>query len=459
MTLSLTAEQIHNTTLAIDGSGHMSIEARAGSGKTFQLQLIHRALPPTITRQIIYFGKANADEAQSKGLPARTSHSIGMEMCRENLSNRVKVNKYKWYNILEKTINDLDEEDRPKLKDAVRLVSYLYELQIGTGCSDSIIADHAASLGIPPLPAAFIQNAFQQSINLAITRGELYFSDMLVLPVLFQWPYRTHLDLLCVDEAQDTAQLQREFYKLIGAERTIGVGDPYQSLYAFRGADTNAFELFKEEFPGSSGTLTMSFRCAKAGIREAQTLVPDIMAMPNAPEGIVAEKPLTISALRPGDVILCRNNRPLVSLALQALRQGKRVTIRGKDYAEHLLRIIKELPGTTAAEKLSHFDAQKSHTLSKIPARTRSMVEDRWDAVQALLEDNLSDPARIIALFSDEDCTDIPILSTIHKAKGLEWKRVWLIHRELLDLSDQQDLNALYVAITRMREEFYYATN
>jgi hypothetical protein len=70
--------------------------------------------------------------------------------------------------------------------------------------------------------------------------------------------------------------------------------------------------------------------------------------------------------------------------------------------------------------------------------------------------------AKIDALFSDVEKTGIQ-LSTIHRSKGLEADRVFIIHRDLMpskyaktDWEKEQEENLRYVAITRAKQHLGY---
>jgi len=73
---------------------------------------------------------------------------------------------------------------------------------------------------------------------------------------------------LLVDEFQDTNELQCEILELLGAGRTLMVGDERQSIYRFRGADVDVFRRRKTELAcpdptGSAGPvhpLDMNYR-------------------------------------------------------------------------------------------------------------------------------------------------------------------------------------------------------
>lgn len=69
---------------------------------------------------------------------------------------------------------------------------------------------------------------------------------------------------LLVDEFQDTSPDQILFLKSLKAEKLFAVGDDWQSIYAFRGANVNSSYNFPKEFPGAiRHYLTQNFRSQK----------------------------------------------------------------------------------------------------------------------------------------------------------------------------------------------------
>ena len=78
---------------------------------------------------------------------------------------------------------------------------------------------------------------------------------------------REAYDVVLVDEYQDTDPAQEELLvQLAGDGRElIAVGDPDQSIYAFRGADVTAMRRFTDRFRAPDGRcLPMSSPCARA---------------------------------------------------------------------------------------------------------------------------------------------------------------------------------------------------
>ena len=81
---------------------------------------------------------------------------------------------------------------------------------------------------------------------------------------------------ILVDEFQDTSGLQYEFLKLLGAHGNIfAIGDPNQSIYAFRGAGADMFERFHEDFPETREVhLTLNYRSSPEIVKAANAVFP-----------------------------------------------------------------------------------------------------------------------------------------------------------------------------------------
>ncbi len=98
---------------------------------------------------------------------------------------------------------------------------------------------------------------------------------------------RSELDLLLVDEFQDTDRLQCELVRALALGPTPGpslflVGDPKQSIYGFRRADLRAYDLFVQEVLAEGGRLcrlSLNFRSVPPVLDEVERLMaPDMRA-------------------------------------------------------------------------------------------------------------------------------------------------------------------------------------
>lgn len=81
-----------------------------------------------------------------------------------------------------------------------------------------------------------------------------------------------------IDEFQDTTPLQFKLAQLLLSKNGLiyAIGDPLQSIYSFRGADSSIFELFNQTFPKTKTiTLTDNYRNCAEVLTCAQTLFPN----------------------------------------------------------------------------------------------------------------------------------------------------------------------------------------
>ena len=95
---------------------------------------------------------------------------------------------------------------------------------------------------------------------------------------------------LLVDEFQDLNPVQYELLKIMAGNRAEGlfvIGDPYQSIYGFRGADGRVFERLKEDFPHLCQiNLELGYRCSQIIAQASASLLTGGSAGVLAPRAI-----------------------------------------------------------------------------------------------------------------------------------------------------------------------------
>jgi superfamily I DNA/RNA helicase len=301
---------------------------------------------------------------------------------------------------------------------------------------------------------------------------------MIWLPLVLDFSPRRY-DFVFVDEVQDLNKSQFELIKKMcnGKTRIIAVGDSRQSIYAFRGADTNSMRNFKEYFKAKELPLSICYRCPTSVINLAKQFVPQIEPFERAPKGTVehiTENDLDQKA-KPGDLIICRTNAPLVKVAFSFIRQHRKAIIRGRDIGKNLIKIVDSMSTsdidlftkevnrelTTQTEKLAKIER------GELPRKQKSSIVKKIDQLETILaisENCTSLPSlkqTIKDIFSDKE--EGIILSSVHKVKGLESKRIFILYyNELMphpmaetEEEQQQEINIKYVAVTRAKEELY----
>lgn len=184
-----------------------------------------------------------------------------------------------------------DEDDRQGLiKQAMKQLS-LSDKQIKPKAASAIISNAKNELVNPDEFAATASYPFQQSVakiyeryeSLRKEAGALDFDDLLIETVrLFKEQpdirakWRAQFRHILIDEYQDTNAAQYAIVKsLVNDTRNICVvGDDWQSIYSWRGADFTNILNFERDFPGAKVIkLEQNYRSTKAILEAAHSVI------------------------------------------------------------------------------------------------------------------------------------------------------------------------------------------
>lgn len=302
------------------------------------------------------------------------------------------------------------------------------------------------------------------------------FDDQLYMPVISGSQFYQN-DFLFVDEAQDVNMIQREMLRraLKKNGRLIAVGDPCQAIYGFRGADHNAIENIKDMFSAIELPLSISYRCPRAVVAEAQQYVSHIQSSSTAPEGNVSRpEKFTLAEFKANDIVVCRCTAPVVALAYKLIRSKIACFVMGREIGQGLMNIIDKMKAKDVDELMPKLDAYyaREHarlTLAKQDNKADALT-DRIDTINVFI-DGLTEDERdinslknaISSLFSDNMQAQAVKLMTQHKSKGLEADHVFILDFKLNEkfmdkISNQQkqEVHLAYVAVTRSKDRLTY---
>lgn len=293
----------------------------------------------------------------------------------------------------------------------------------------------------------------------------------------------------------------------------------HNSIFGFSGADDRSMENMEQDLTSSIRgcsklPLTMTYRCGKAIVNEAQEYVPDFEAHPKNPEGFIGRarypsyKNLSgtlvqlpdsesyVSKVRDGDRVVCRCNAPLVSQYFKFILSGIDATILGRDIATGLLKLVDKLKATSVPDLIKELEEWKELEIAKEMAR-KSPSESKVTGItdRATCIKSFAAGAQTVekvkknmdSAFADKRCPNcrkgffkeaqtcytcrVPLitpkgvqLSSIHKVKGLEANRVFFLkpqgigpRRDKMRPHELvQEDNLEYVAITRAIHELWY---
>lgn len=474
MTFSPTDEQLHATHLATASKDHLLINALAGTAKTTTLELITEVLPRNESVLYCTFNVRNKDEAIRRfaekadaGIPLppltiKTLNGLGHGIwCNTISGTKVSLNKTKKQDILRSLIGQLSKPTQSEAWDyyheiisaigLAKSLGYIPESKFPSKTRLTSRTELAGRLDFTPTPLHWdlIDGSIIASIKAAYA-GNIDYDDQVYMSALFGRSFPRFPTVL-LDERQDFSPINDEMCSKLQGSRFIAVGDPWQSIYAFRGATPDGMAKAKARYSMIEATLSICFRCPSEIVKAVHWRVPALRWFTEG--GIVGRlRNPTFSSFPDGCAIICRNNAPLFSLALKLLSAGRSVNVAGSEIGPRVVGIMKKFgPETMSRSKVE--DEIENWRLKKLEQESKT-CDDVANCMRVFAEQGKTLGAAIAYandLFKQSGSIS---LTTGHKAKGMEWDVVYHLDPGLIGHSEQE-LNLKYVIQTRAKREFY----
>jgi superfamily I DNA/RNA helicase len=291
------------------------------------------------------------------------------------------------------------------------------------------------------------------------------FDDMVWFPIVYDMRLFQY-DRVFIDETQDlnACQIELALKSVNKTGRICAIGDDRQAIYAFRGADSKAMSNVIKRLKAKTLPLSVTYRCAKSIVKVANEIVPDLTAAPGAPEGVVEriandEGKVVLKRAEAGDFVLSRSNAPLVGLCLKLLAADRPATIQGRDIGGGLVKLLQKSKCATVDNFTVWIEEYKIREIRRLEKAERSVddVVDRVECLHTLCEGEKTIQSvidRIYRLFDDPKnggAMSRIVLSTTHRAKGLERPRVFVLAETYWKGRGVEEDNLWYVATTRAK--------
>ncbi|BDP44304.1 hypothetical protein DAETH_42730 (plasmid) [Deinococcus aetherius] len=466
-----------------DTERHLVLRATAGSGKT--TTLAEAAWHLDTARPVMYFAyNKHAVTDVGPRLPPRVSastlHAYGLRvLCRER-SASLDVDEDKSLR-LAGVVYAEERVERRVLRAAARAWDAAREQALdGDAHEDDLVAEWPQEQGVGALRRV-LHGMKRLSLHDWQTGGLPDFTDFLWLPLELGYADGT-LGVALVDEAQDLTPLRQRFVThLLGlngndsrAGRLIAVGDPEQAIYTYAGADPQGLWRLAERLGAQELPLSVSFRCPTSHVQLARNASTFIQAAPQARTGTVEHLAAETATYARGDVILSRLNAPLVRAALLLMTQDVSVNIRGRDLAarleaaaqdafprpftkdgiKDLVDVLYEKRAAPLVKKAREGDLAAKKALGELKdlcACLRLLALRAANVAGGTA--SIMDVMGVLRGLYHEDA-DV-LLSTVHRAKGLEWERVTLLYPELMPSphgDPEEERCVLFVGLTRAKD-------
>lgn len=447
------------------GTGNTQVDALAGTGKTSTIVEGFYYIPKGQSALMCAFNKSIQTELETRapeGVTVSTLHSLGYKACRKTFPKigQPDKNKLEGYIQAEKG-NDGETADlRFNLGKAISLCKgYLAESYQDI---DPILDRHDVDT-CGESREGFITSVIKIMNATKKDTNRVDFDDMIWFPAVHGMKLDRY-NRVMIDEAQDLnlAQIYLALNSVDANGRILSVGDEHQAIYGFRGADSNAIQNIVDRLGSKRLPLSVTYRCAKSIVSLAKELVPNLEAAPGAEEGLVADIGANQieSMVRPGDFILSRVNAPLIKWCLTLLKARIPANIQGRDMGKNLMALIKKSKAKDVDGFLGYLNEYQEMEATRMLAAKRdpATLYDKVECLRTLCEgtktlEEVKD--NIDKLFHDGDDKDRVILSSTHKAKGLERDRVFMLADTYRTGKSQEETNLTYVAYTRAKRELY----
>lgn len=248
--------------------------------------------------------------------------------------------------------------------------------------------------------------------------------------------------------------------------RLIAVGDDKQSINQFNGSSLRTFEAFQNRPNTKIFSLPLTYRCAKKIVDAANTIFPDqTFALDDAVDGFVGEGDFRNA--QAGDMIICRNNKPLIGVWLELVKLGKKSSIMGRDFGTNLKSVLGKINKIEDLEPLLKekiVDLKEMGIENPYNSNSYQSLKEKTEIIELLYFTfgSVNEVEKRIDEIFSNDIKGIT-LSTIHKSKGLEADRVYVLNYDLIPskfaFTDEQlysEKCLQYVAITRPRKELIF---
>ena len=496
-----TPEQEAFTKEVVFGTESICLEAVAGSGKTTTIMMAVQAACQagrisSSDIMLLAFNKKIKDELEKrapKGTTVLTLNGLGHRAWARHTGRKLYLDSKKVGGIVSALCKDSRNPERNEylnslwadVKDLVAKAKNegILPSRFVSGktlTEDKIEVWKSLALAHNLNPAddviALARKALEQSVIEAL-QGKIDFDDQLYMPACFRSNFDKY-KLVLVDEAQDLSEIQHFLISrcVDKSGRLISVGDPHQAIYGFRGALSNSMDLLKELYPTKEMELSYTFRCAKEATRLAQHYVPNIKAAEGNKVGTITRlgKEWSPKDIQAGAAVLCRNVAPLVKLGMECIKLGVQAYIPGKDIGAPLIKAAKNLnPVLTIYDALNEWQLNET-AKAKGNLEILSRIKDTYEALCSVSEvmgvrfkDDLV--VALVKLFSKTEGSIV--LSTVHRAKGLEWDCVYILDswripqgwvlKAIKESPDaewmlEQEHNLYYIAVTRTKDKLIF---
>jgi F-box protein 18 (helicase) len=469
MLITPTHEQRAAAQTRLEAGQIMLVNAYAGTGKTETLRLIAEANPG---KQLLYlsFNKQTAEKAKKRfprNTDCRTIHSLAFREVGKRYANKLGT---------------------PTARDVMQRfdVAQPYMAVLALEAITRFCHSTERHLGKEHLEP-WLRKKYPEVLPLA----EKIWDEMQDLDSPICMPHDGYLklwslelprigsDIILLDEAQDTNPVTLKILLDQMVSETcslVFVGDSHQAIYAWRGA-INSMDSVRK-VADHIRPLTISFRFTQQIATNASKVLNYYKGDPVSLTG----KGPSQSSLPP-ECIIGRCNGSLLAHAIPVVKAGGTVHFAGtaaKDHWDPYYLYELQIPLDLLLLRENRLNSIRTPQIRAFRSYTEVADQIRGDGQGAGIDRDLEKHVKLVTQYGTElpdlidrlrRCSRAPdvasvSLSTAHRSKGLEWRRVEMLDDFVtlrpakdstpFDSEYLEEINLLYVAMTRGAEQVQY---
>ena len=460
--MKLTEEQKDIVEYVKNGGNDLIVNAFAGTGKTTTTKTAIEVIAGKTKYKPVYlvYNKKNREEAQRKLqrlASVHTFHSLAYSYLKKEEKQGVRRLSFVELRDVIGTITSIEKK---------KILNYLtYAIK---NYLSGNIGEAKKFWKFAKVEDIELQDLALKVVEEQVKRGIIDFDAMLLKLIreIEEGKRRINKKTIFVDEAQDINPIQERLISLI-AERVIAVGDTHQSIYKWRGA--NGYFLKRKGVERKY--LTISWRIPPRSLQEE--IANKLLELKGERKKLKGMNLYEDEDRRKTKAMISRKNITLIETALELLQQGEK--FRFVRPLEELLSLPVDI------YRLFYYGEKPSINtwlllFKDIKELERFATENEDAELQnALYFCSKYNPVTILKMLTENQSWGGVELTTAHSSKGLEWSEVELLDDfpdlpaeakklakeegisikqawERILRDREEEINLLYVAVTRARE-------
>lgn len=497
----------------LSGLRRITVQAVPGSGKTTTLEMLcqlitdHGLVQRGEVAMLLAFNKVIVNTLKGR-LPStfdiRTLSSLGHLICTKNRQG-LKFDPQKYEKLTREIlsgVNHLTPAARRELSDRLDNCLQLHVgHDLGLNITEQDWVDFMDEVDAPILGAEGVLyrltlKTLRHGLSLLERENVMGFYDQVLAPSHYGWRLPQPVKFLMIDELQDISAAGLYLLQAATDEHTviIGVGDPDQAINEWAGADANAMANFTRHFGAQVMALPISYRCPKKVLDLARPLASlPLEAAPNAIDGVVEDisEDEFFNLVRPGALVICRVNAPLISLFYSLIARSIPAFVRGRDLSRTLVAFARDIATwdgqrvrrENLSDKLDLTDfitnlneytdllvrniMKEAQTRGQDPGLRIATLADKHQAMLLIYEQSgartLGELVKAIQQLFQGDEERSVILTSAHRSKGTEADDVFVWEPDLMPYPKAKSARARhsedrvrYVTYTRAKRSLRF---